>query len=354
MVDKIWQEWCDLIETANKKDHEVAGYKQSYASITMSTVAKFKQALAIEYEKYKANGPGTSDVSLDEGLELLQASKDMCASFQIQKNDNLLSETLFDLEISTYPDLNDMVEKNKTYDKIYAIYKEHRESVKEFSVVAWSKLDTNNLTQTAEKYVTAVKRLEKNLPNHDSYPPFVKLRSTVEGFRVSIPFIQELSHKAIQERHWKRIMEETGKDLGDINLKTITLSKVFDLELHLHQEKVQEICKEAKEEALNEDNIAKIDVSWKNTFFDVVLYKKGTEVRGFSIKSPDEIRQQLEDNIMLLQSVGASKYSRSIKPKVTQWEADLNLISEVIDLWMIVQRKWMYLESIFASDDIRM
>lgn len=57
---------------------------------------------------------------------------------------------------------------------------------------------------------------------------------------------------------------------------------------------------------------------------------------------------------MLLQSVGASKYSRSIKPKVTAWEADLNLISEVIDLWMIVQRKWMYLESIFASDDIRM
>jgi len=30
------------------------------------------------------------------------------------------------------------------------------------------------------------------------------------------------------------------------------------------------------------------------------------------------------------------------------------LISDVIDLWMIVQRKWMYLESIFASDDIRM
>jgi dynein heavy chain, axonemal len=149
-------------------------------------------------------------------------------------------------------------------------------------------------------------------------------------------------------------MEETGKDLGDINLKTITLSKVFELELHLHQEKVQEICKEAKEEALNEDNIAKIDYAWKNTSFDVVVYKKGTEVRGFSIKTPEEIRQQLEDNILLLQSVGASKYSRSIKPKVNMWEADLNLISDCIDTWMIVQVKWMYLESIFASDDIRM
>jgi len=31
----------------------------------------------------------------------------------------------------------------------------------------------------------------------------------------------------------------------------------------------------------------------------------------------------------------------------------LNTISDVIDLWMIVQRKWMYLESIFGNDDIK-
>ena len=33
-------------------------------------------------------------------------------------------------------------------------------------------------------------------------------------------------------------MEETGKDLGEINLKTITLAKVFELELQNYQEKV--------------------------------------------------------------------------------------------------------------------
>jgi dynein heavy chain len=55
-----------------------------------------------------------------------------------------------------------------------------------------------------------------------------------------------------------------------------------------------------------------------------------------------------------LQSVGASKYARSVYSKVKQWEADLNLISDVIECWMSVQRKWAYLESIFASDDIRM
>ena len=61
-------------------------------------------------------------------------------------------------------------------------------------------------------------------------------------------------------------MEETGKDFGEgeFNLKFITLSKVFELELQYHTEKVTEICKEAKEEARNEENIQKIENEWKH------------------------------------------------------------------------------------------
>lgn len=58
-------------------------------------------------------------------------------------------------------------------------------------------------------------------------------------------------------------MEETGKDLGEINLKTLTLSKVFELELQNYEDSVMTICIEAKEEAKNEENIQKIDVAWR-------------------------------------------------------------------------------------------
>ena len=187
----------------------------------------------------------------------------------------------------------------------------------------------------------------------ESFPPFVKLRSTVQGFKGSLPLIQELKHPAVQERHWKRIMESTGKDLGDINLKTITLAKVFDLELQNHEDHVREITKEATEELKNEEAIAKIDATWKATNFEVAKYFKGSELKGHVIKSPDEIRQQLEDNIVTLQTVSGSKHARSVYGKCKQWEADLNTISDVIECWMTVQRKWQYLESIFASDDIR-
>ena len=238
---------------------------------------------------------------------------------------------------------------------MYNIYKDHVNQLKEFSVMSWSKLDVSQLEASAQKFVITVKKLTNKHPGvFESMNPYIKLKEVIEGFQSSLPLIVQLKNPAIQERHWRRIMDETGKDLGDINLKTLTLSKVFELELQNFEDKVMDICIEAKEEAKNEENISKIDQAWKVTNFEIVLYKKGTEVKGYAMKAPDEIRQVLEDNILILQSLSASKYIRNIKPKVTQWERDLNIINDTIDTWMLVQRKWMYLESIFASDDIKM
>ena len=150
-------------------------------------------------------------------------------------------------------------------------------------------------------------------------------------------------------------MEVTGKaSLGEINLKTLTLSKVFELELNNFEEDVRKICTEAQEEARNEDLLAKIENAWKTAQFDIGPYTKGTELRGHTMKAPDDVRQLLEENILILQQLNASKHIKAMKGKVNQWDKDLNTISETVDTWLLVQRKWMYLEAIFASEDIKM
>lgn len=96
-----------------------------------------------------------------------------------------------------------------------------------------------------------IRKLEKSLKDPERFHPFVKLKASIKGFKDSLPLIGNLTDPAVIERHWKRIMEETGKDIGEINLKTFTLAKVFELELQKYEEKVMEICKEAKEEKKN-------------------------------------------------------------------------------------------------------
>jgi dynein heavy chain len=61
----------------------------------------------------------------------------------------------------------------------------------------------------------------------------------------------------------------------------------------------------------------------------------------------------LEDMSMNLASMLSSRYVRPLLDEVRRWEARLGLIGEALAAWMAVQRKWIYLESIFASDDIR-
>ena len=68
----------------------------------------------------------------------------------------------------------------------------------------------------------------------------------------------------------------------------------------------------------------------------------------------EEVTLLLEDMGLNLQSMMASRFVRPFAEEVRKWEQRLSLVSECIEIWMLVQRKWMYLESIFMdSDDIR-
>ena len=84
-------------------------------------------------------------------------------------------------------------------------------------------------------------------------------------------------------------------------------------------------------------------------------YKKDGAVRGHVLGAAEEINLQLEDHLLNLQTMSGSRFVGRYAQKVRTWEKTLNLVVETLEVWYNVQRKWMYLESIFiGSEDIRM
>lgn len=68
---------------------------------------------------------------------------------------------------------------------------------------------------------------------------------------------------------------------------------------------------------------------------------------------PLALFQVLEEDSVQLSTIKASKFYNSFAEKIDKWEKALNGVSETVDLIVNVQKKWMYLESIFmASEDI--
>ena len=204
------ENWHELIDFADRKDFEVNDFKKSFAEVTKQEVETFKQKINEEFENYMSKGPGTSAITLDEGVELLNSSKEKIRQFNRIREENVLAEKLFNLPISKFPELIQMEETNKKYTVIYDIYKEYQTQRKDFSVMSWSKLDANQLIAAAEKFDKIVKKTANKNPSFESMHPFIKLRETINGFKDSLPLIEQLKNPAIQERHWKRIMEETG------------------------------------------------------------------------------------------------------------------------------------------------
>lgn len=194
---------------------------------------------------------------------------------------------------------------------------------------------------------------KKFAQKYQKNPVYIKLFERTEEFKKSTPLITQLKSGSITDRHWEKLIKETGKKF-EVSTKTMTLEQVFALQLHNFAEKVGEICNEANEEHKNEEELNKIDQVWKKENFDLAKYKKGNDDRGWVLTSTDEKKLLLDDQLANLQTVASSKYVAAFTNRIRSWEKGLNLIAECIDVWLVVQKKWMYLEGIFiGNEDIR-
>mgnify|MGYP000877190275 CR=1 FL=1 len=95
----------------------------------------------------------------------------------------------------------------------------------------------------------------------------------------------------------------------------------------------------------------KIEQVWKKENFDLAKYKKGNDDRGWVPTNTEEKKLLLEDQLANLQTVASNKYAGAFSSKIRYWERALNLISECIEVWLQVQKKWMYLEGIFVGNE---
>uniref|UniRef100_A0A8C2AG99 Dynein heavy chain 10, axonemal-like n=1 Tax=Cyprinus carpio TaxID=7962 RepID=A0A8C2AG99_CYPCA len=178
------------------------------------------------------------------------------------------------------------------------------------------------------------------------------LEGRMKEFKESIPLLLDLKNEALRDRHWKDLMERTGTSF-EMNPNTFTLENMFSMELHKYGNVISEIVTSAVKELGIEKGVKEVEATWETMKFSVQRFLKGTQEHGFILGAVDDILQRLDDDAMNLQSMAGSHYVGPFLATVQQWEKNLSLISEIIEVWMLVQQKWMYLESIFIGGDIR-
>ncbi|NXF29028.1 DYH10 protein, partial [Nyctibius bracteatus] len=301
------------------------------------------------FHKFMTEGPGAVGENLDKGLELMAIFEKELEKLEKIRQELGSVEKLFDLPVTVYPDLMKARNDMEGLKKIYEIYELQKVTKKEWSQTLWINLNVQVLQEGIEGFLKALRKLPKKVR---SVPVAFHLETKMKAFQDSIPLLLDLKNEALRERHWQDLMERTGTHF-EMTTETFTLENMFAMELHRHSDVINEIVGTAVKELSIEKGVKEIAETWEHLKFTVQMYFKGTEKRGFILGSVDEILEILDDNNVNLQSVLGSRFVGPFLSTVHHWEKTLSLIGEVIEIWMVVQRKWMYLESIFIGGDIR-
>ena len=184
-------------------------------------------------------------------------------------------------------------------------------------------------------------------------PEMIKVCNSImtqlEEFKKNIPVISVLCNPGIRDRHWEKMSDIAGK-----NLKPdagTTLRKVLRMGLAEYMAEFEVVSASASKEFSLEKAMIKMQADWEPVKFNTSKYKEtGLTILG----SVDEIQAMLDDHIVKTQTMKGSPFIKPFEREIRVWEEKLMLVQNIIDEWLKVQMNWMYLEPIFASEDINM
>ncbi|XP_030648846.1 dynein heavy chain 10, axonemal [Chanos chanos] len=341
--------WSELFAEAKQVDYSLTTVKKTFTEITKQQVEEYKQELVIFAESFNMHGPGAVGDNLERGLTVLETYEMELMKIEATRHELANAEKLFDLSVTMYPELLHVQKEMKGLRQIYDIYRAQKAAKTEWSQTLWANLNIQLLQEGIEGFIKSLRKLPKDVR---AMPVAFFLDGRMKEFKESLPLLLDLKNEALRERHWKELMERTSTSF-DMNPDTFTLENMFAMELHKYGSVISDIVTSAVKELSIEKGVKEVVETWENMKFTVQRYFKGTQERGSVLGSVDEIMQNLDDSAMNLQSMAGSRFVGPFLATVQQWEKNLSLISEVIEVWMLVQRKWMYLESIFIGGDIR-
>ncbi|XP_050446950.1 dynein beta chain, ciliary-like [Cataglyphis hispanica] len=219
-------------------------------------------------------------------------------------------------------------------------------SLDEWKTTFWKKIDVEGMDQECKKLIRELRQLDKEIRTWDLY---ARIEAQVRNMISSLRAVSELQNPAIRDRHWQELMAETRVKFT-MDDKT-TLEDLLKLELHKYEEEVKNTVDKAVKEMSMEKVLKELHNTWDTLEFSKELHER-TKLNVLKIS--EGMIETLEENQVQLQNMLESKYVAYFLDEVTDWQKKLDNADATINAWFEVQRRWMYLESIFiGSEDIR-
>lgn len=198
--------------------------------------------------------------------------------------------------------------------------------------------------EALDKILEQMNAFPNRLRSHNVYDEY---KQQLQKYRKVNNIFLELKSEAMKPRHWKQLLTKLKVK---VKFNDLILSNLWQADLLKHNKVVNEILAEARGELILEDFIRSTKDCWAKYELELIRYQNKCRL----IKGWDDLFAQIDEHINNIASMKMSPYYKVFEEEIVPWDEKLQKIRITFDVWIDVQRRYVYLEGIFfGSADIK-
>ncbi|XP_077971534.1 cytoplasmic dynein 1 heavy chain 1-like isoform X1 [Styela clava] len=231
------------------------------------------------------------------------------------------------------------VEEMKDLKEVWSELSKVWDQVEQMKDQQWLSVQPRKLRQGLEVFAEQLKKFPARLRQYSAYE---HISNSVKAFIKVNWMVVELKGSAVKERHWKQLMRQLRVSWV---LSDLTLGQVWDVDLLRNENIIRDILSVAQGEMALEQYLTQVREEWQAYELDLINYQNKCRI----IRGWDDLFNKVKDHINSVSAMKLSPYYKVFEEEATSWEEKLNRISALFDVWIDVQRRWVYLEGIFTG-----
>lgn len=345
-VDQIEGEWSAFNEILTRKNNAI---QEQVAGLQMKIVAQDKivakkvQDVIAEWEQVK---PVQGDIKPDVATNTLNIFEGRVTRLKDESDMVSRAKEALDLDLTTDDRLDPVLEELKDLKSVWAALSSVWQSIDEIKDTPWNTFVARKTRSMLDGLLTSTKEMPSRMRQ---YAAFEYVQETLKNYIKVNPIMTELKSEALRERHWRQLFKALRVD-GRFSIVEMTVGNVWDMDVKRNESIIKDIIVQAQGEMALEEFLKQVKETWTSYALDLVNYQnKCRLIRGW-----DELFTKCGENLNSLTAMKMSPYYKAFEEEASSWEDKLNRVHVLFDVWIDVQRQWVYLEGIFTgSADIK-
>ncbi|KAI0666280.1 dynein heavy chain [Trametes maxima] len=344
--DQLRGEWSAFNEILKRKNDSI---QEQLAGLQLKIVAEDKiveNKITDIIQEWEQTRPVQGSMRADTALNTINVFEGKLTRVQDDYELVCKAKEALDLELIRHTRLEPVFEELRDLKAVWTALSGVWSQIGELRELPWATVQPRKLRQQLDGLLSSTKEMPTRMRQ---YAAFEYVQDVLRGLLKSNALIGELKSEALKDRHWKQLFKVLRVP-SQVSLPLMTLGHVYDMDLRRNENTIKEVIIQAQGEMALEEYIRQVKETWTNYTLDLVNYQnKCRLIRGW-----DDLFNKCSENLNSLTAMKLSPYYKVFEEEAGSWEEKLNRIHVLFDVWIDVQRQWVYLEGIFSgSADIK-